>query len=99
MDLAAIALPAGFRPDGLPFGVSLIAPALSDAALIALGERFLDERAPPHLRYGTNRRLAMKRSTASFHFVTVACGPVSFRKYGPFAVCTTPARSRKGGSW
>jgi allophanate hydrolase len=45
MDLAAIALPAGFRPDGLPFGVSLIAPAFSDAALIALGERFLNERA------------------------------------------------------
>ena len=31
MDLAAIALPAGFRPDGLPFGVSLIGPAFSEA--------------------------------------------------------------------
>jgi allophanate hydrolase len=45
MDLAAVAVPAGFRPDGLPFGVSLIGPAFSDAALLVLAERFLDERA------------------------------------------------------
>jgi allophanate hydrolase len=50
MDLSAVAVPAGFRPDGLPFGVSLIGPAFSDAALVALGERFLDEKtvAPQH---------------------------------------------------
>jgi allophanate hydrolase len=35
LDLAAIAIPAGFRPDGLPFGVTLIGPAFSDAALTA----------------------------------------------------------------
>jgi allophanate hydrolase len=45
MDLAAAAVPAGFRFDGLPFGVSLVGPAFSDAALIALGERFLEESA------------------------------------------------------
>ncbi|HVB47389.1 MAG TPA: allophanate hydrolase [Burkholderiales bacterium] len=38
-DLAALAVPAGFRADGLPFGVTLLAPAFSDAALCALGER------------------------------------------------------------
>jgi allophanate hydrolase len=43
MDLAAIALPAGFRSDRLPFGVSLIAPAFSDTALLALAARFLGE--------------------------------------------------------
>lgn len=43
MDLAAIAVPAGFRSDRLPFGVSLIAPAFSDAALLALAARFLGE--------------------------------------------------------
>jgi allophanate hydrolase len=43
LDLAAIALPAGFRKDGLPFGVSLIGPAFSDAALLTLGQRFLQE--------------------------------------------------------
>ena len=40
MDLAAVAVPAGFRRDGLPFGVSLIGPAFSDAALLALASRF-----------------------------------------------------------
>lgn len=43
MDLAAIAVPAGFRSDRLPFGVSLIAPAFSDAALLALAARVLGE--------------------------------------------------------
>jgi allophanate hydrolase len=43
MDLAAIAIPAGFRKDGLPFGVSIVGPAFSDAALLRLGERYLGE--------------------------------------------------------
>ncbi len=42
LDLAAIALPAGFREDGLPLGVSLIAPAFSDASLLALGQQVQD---------------------------------------------------------
>jgi allophanate hydrolase len=42
LDLAAIALPAGFRTNGLPFGISLIAPAHSDSALLGLGTRFLE---------------------------------------------------------
>ena len=33
LDLAAVAVPAGFTPNGLPFGVTLIAPAFTDAAL------------------------------------------------------------------
>ena len=33
IDLAAIAVPAGFRADGIPFGVTLIGPAFSDGML------------------------------------------------------------------
>jgi allophanate hydrolase len=40
LDLAAVAVPAGFRSNGLPFGVSLIGPAFSDEALLALADRF-----------------------------------------------------------
>ena len=40
LDLAAVAVPAGFRPNGLPFGVSLIGPAGTDEALLALADRF-----------------------------------------------------------
>ena len=39
LDLSAIALPAGFAGDGLPFGISLIAPAFADYALLELGTR------------------------------------------------------------
>jgi allophanate hydrolase len=40
LDLAALALPAGFGGAGLPFGISLIAPGFRDAALLDLGARF-----------------------------------------------------------
>jgi allophanate hydrolase len=40
LDLAAVAVPAGFRPNGLPFGISLIGPAFTDEALLALADRF-----------------------------------------------------------
>jgi allophanate hydrolase len=39
LDCSAIAVPAGFRPDGLPGGVTLVAPAFCDDALAALGQR------------------------------------------------------------
>jgi allophanate hydrolase len=45
MDLAAVAVPAGFRSDGLPFGVSITGPAFSDEALLALAERYRGESA------------------------------------------------------
>jgi allophanate hydrolase len=38
MDLAAIALPAGFGADGLPSGVTLIGPAFADAGLGSLAD-------------------------------------------------------------
>lgn len=39
LDCCAIAVPAGFRPDGLPFGVSLIGPGFCDSSLAALADR------------------------------------------------------------
>ena len=39
LDCCAVAVPAGFRKDSLPFGVSLIAPAFTDDALAVLAER------------------------------------------------------------
>ncbi|MCX7693526.1 allophanate hydrolase [Tepidimonas taiwanensis] len=39
LDLAATAVPAGFQSDGLPFGVTLIAPAHQDAPLLHLASR------------------------------------------------------------
>jgi allophanate hydrolase len=39
LDLAALAIPAGRRPNGLPFGISVIGRAFSDEALLALAKR------------------------------------------------------------
>jgi allophanate hydrolase len=38
--LAALALPAGFRPDGLPFGITVIGHAYAERALLAFGARW-----------------------------------------------------------
>jgi allophanate hydrolase len=40
LDLAVVALPSGFRDDGLPFGVSFAGPAGSDDALLRWADRF-----------------------------------------------------------
>ena len=40
LDLAAVAVPAGFRPNGLPFGISIIGPAFSDEALLVVADRY-----------------------------------------------------------
>lgn len=43
LNLCALAVPAGFRADGLPLGVTLMAPAFADDALAQLGAAFLNE--------------------------------------------------------
>ena len=43
LDCCAVAAPAGFKSDGLPFGVTLIAPAFHDIALGRLASRFARE--------------------------------------------------------
>jgi allophanate hydrolase len=40
LDGCGLALPAGFRKDGLPLGITLAAPALRDPLLAELGARF-----------------------------------------------------------
>lgn len=40
LDLCALAIPAGFRADGIPFGVTLIAPAGNEKTLFEAAERF-----------------------------------------------------------
>jgi len=40
LDMCGLAVPASMRPDGVPFGVTLLAPAGEDAALAAIGREF-----------------------------------------------------------
>ncbi len=44
-DLSALAVPAGFRQDGLPFGITLIAPAWYDLALVAFARQWQQQQA------------------------------------------------------
>ncbi|WP_249779608.1 allophanate hydrolase [Bradyrhizobium sediminis] len=40
LDLCGLALPAAIRPDGIPFGITLLAPAGQDARLASIGRVF-----------------------------------------------------------
>ncbi|MDB5393148.1 MAG: atzF [Rhodospirillales bacterium] len=47
LDLSAIAVPNGFQPNGLPAGITLIAPAWREASLAAVASRFHAARGLP----------------------------------------------------
>ncbi|MEN9355448.1 MAG: allophanate hydrolase [Fibrobacterota bacterium] len=46
LDLSALALPAGMDERGLPFGITLFAPAFHDRKLLAMGDRWTGNPAP-----------------------------------------------------
>ncbi|WP_239649791.1 allophanate hydrolase [Methylocucumis oryzae] len=46
LDLSALALPFGFYRSGLPFGVTLFAPALADLRLLSLGKIIESSQSP-----------------------------------------------------
>ena len=52
LDLAAVAVPAGFRPNKLPFGITLMGPAFSDEALLALAQSFEGSAEKPKATNG-----------------------------------------------
>ena len=69
LDLCAVAVPAGARDDGLPFGVSLIAPAGAERTLLTLAGRWRDEQTGRaadarrrHGRAGRRRRASLRRA-------------------------------------
>ncbi|MCL7743584.1 allophanate hydrolase [Guyparkeria hydrothermalis] len=74
LDFAALAVPAGFRSDGLPFGVTLFAPAFTDRDLLALGDRL--QRASVERLGATDHPLPPEAVTAGGeHVIPVAvCG-------------------------
>jgi allophanate hydrolase len=75
LDLAAIAAPAGFQRDGLPFGITLAAPAFADEALCELGE--IAQRAAVKTMGATGLPLPhpVARESANGHTVRLAvCG-------------------------
>jgi allophanate hydrolase len=59
LDLCAIAVPAGLREDGLPFGVTLMAPAFSDAKLLRLAHWWEGSEPGHYLPQATCIQLAV----------------------------------------
>jgi allophanate hydrolase len=59
LDLCAIAVPAGTRPDGLPFGIQLIAPAFADRPLLDLGARWCGEPVTSQVQPAGHATLAV----------------------------------------
>jgi allophanate hydrolase len=65
-DLSALALCAGFRSDGLPAGVTILAPAWHDRALTSFGRRWEQHYAAEGATLGaTGRRLILPRTASS----------------------------------
>jgi len=62
LDLSAVAVPAGFRRDGLPWGVTFIAPAWRERELLALGACWHDDVGAPHGAAGVARKPAVSNS-------------------------------------
>ena len=47
LDLAAVEVPNGILPNGVPCGITFIGPACSDLLLVAMGSRFHVQRGLP----------------------------------------------------
>ncbi len=75
LDLCAVAVPAGFRADGLPFGVTLFAPAFRDRDLLPIADRLHRAADLPIGATGLRLPKPGAQSCASPHSIMVAvCG-------------------------
>lgn len=70
MDLSALAVPAGFRSNGLPFGVTLIGCAFDDGRLAAIGDALHRDLGDVSLG-ATRQPLSATSSVATNHDSTV----------------------------
>lgn len=74
LDMASVAVPTSFTDEGLPFGVTLAGPALSDRALLSIAQRIQNIIPLP---YGTEKTTPEANSYA----------PISDQNYIDVAVC------------
>ncbi len=67
LDLAALAVPAGFRSDGLPSGVTLFAPAFHDPLIAAIGAAMHAASGLPLGATGQVRQSSAARTVPGAH--------------------------------
>jgi len=82
-DLAAVAVPAGFRSDGLPFGVTLVARNSTDRGLLAVADRLhragvqtlgASKQSLPPRPASTPATVATAAVVALDHIAVAVCG-------------------------
>ncbi|MDD2897860.1 MAG: allophanate hydrolase [Desulfuromonadaceae bacterium] len=105
LDLSALAVPAGFTPEGLPFGITLAAPAFSDDYLLLIGKRFSgddQERLQVAVCGAHMRGLPLNRQLLELggHFIREASTAPRYRLFALESVPPKPGMlcSRSGGS-
>lgn len=74
LDLAAVAVPAGFKQSGLPFGVSLIGRAFSDEGLLVISDRLHRELA---LTLGASQRRLSATPRLPIPEIPPGCIPIA----------------------
>ncbi len=73
LDLCGLALPASIRPDGIPFGITLLAPAGKDALLASIGRVFhADTRLAMGAKDMAQPRLARLPARADAEEIAIA---------------------------
>lgn len=97
LDYAAVAVPAGFQDNGLPFGVTLVAPAHQDIPLLHLADRLLhgaknfapdkEKLLPGRVRVAvcgahlTGQPLNHQLTLRGAHLVQCTCSSPDYRMY------------------
>ena len=74
LDLSAIAVPAGFESTGMPFGVTLMAPAFHEARLLEIGGRLHAAAGVPMGATSHPVPAAVPRPPAASRVQVVVCG-------------------------
>lgn len=74
LDLAAVAVPAGFDGAGLPFGITLFAPAFSDFALLGIAHRLQQALKLPLGATGVPCPVAPFEPPPGAEMAVVVCG-------------------------
>lgn len=70
LDYAALSVPSSLRPDGLPFGITLVGPCGSDLQLAELGQRYHQATCLP--QGATGQPLAAPQAIAGLQAPTTA---------------------------
>lgn len=74
LDMSALALPGGFTPAGLPFGITLIAEALHDQQLFKLGHAWLASQPRPIGALGTTMQEPLPNPPMTDTMAIAVCG-------------------------